>query len=92
MFIGQANLNGSDSKGLITGLLNPNELAMRPDAGKLYWVESSTMSRADLDGANPETLVTGLNVARGVEFDFRDVVISGDFESGYTSIWSLTQP
>lgn len=35
-FIGQANLDGSDPKGLITGLLNPNELAMRPDAGKLY--------------------------------------------------------
>jgi len=50
------------------------------------------MSRADLDGSNPETLLTGLDVARGVEFDFRDAVFSDDFESGNTSIWSLTQP
>ena len=91
--IARANLDGSNPETLITGLLNPNGLAIFHDLGKLYWVESSTVKRADLDGTNLETLVTGLDVARDVGFDFRHgIIFSDDFESGNTSFWTLTIP
>lgn len=87
-YIGWANLDGSDSALLIGGLFNPAGMAIEPGAGKLYWTESLTVRRADLDGTNVETVVTGLNLARGVAFDLRDEVMSDGFESGDLQAWS----
>ena len=49
-------------------------IALDPEAGKMYWVNGSPRSiqRADLDGANVETLVTsddGLYSPEGIALD-----------------------
>jgi hypothetical protein len=91
--VARVSLAGGTPETLVENLGGVAAVALDRVGGKVYWVESSTVSRADLNGANPETLVTGLDVARDVEFDFRDhIVFSDDFESGNTSIWSLTIP
>ncbi|MGD8440973.1 MAG: hypothetical protein PVG53_10580 [Holophagae bacterium] len=87
-YIGWADLDGSNAAVLIGGLFNPGWMAIEPGEGKLYWTESSTVRRADLDGTNVETVVAGLNLARGVAFDLRDVIMSDGFESGDVLAWS----
>ncbi len=86
--IGWADLDGSNAAVLIGGLFNPGWMAVEPGEGKLYWTESSTVRRADLDGTDVETIVTGLSIARGVAFDLRDGIMSNGFESGDLLFWS----
>ena len=82
-----ADIDGTNAVDLIF-VTNPNGLAIDPEAGKLYWVDSLTLRRVDLDGSNPEILLTGLAVGRGVAFDFRDAVFADGFESGSINAWS----
>jgi len=54
-----AKLDGSERRQLIGGLNNPDGLAIDVENRKLYWAESGKLSQANLDGSQPETLVSG---------------------------------
>ena len=76
----RANLDGSNIETLITGLTNPSAIALDVDGGKMYWVDvsnwwmdgsnwwmdgrASKIQRADLDGSNIETLITGMHIRK----------------------------
>ena len=81
--IWRANLDGSSPELLvITGLINPQSIALDVAGGKMYWTDSGTggpnalendkIQRANLDGSNVETLATYenlLRVPRGIALD-----------------------
>ena len=50
---------------------NPAALAIDADSGKLYWssVGGGMIRRADLDGSNQETVVSGLSFCIGIALD-----------------------
>ena len=52
-----------------TGLDGPRDVAIA--GGKVYWVDSNQdwIKRADPNGANEETLVTGLTLPQGIAVD-----------------------
>ena len=66
--IQRLNVDGTDFEAnLIKGLKAPSEIALDVESGKVYWTEqSSTIRRANLDGSNIETLVTGLSHPTGI--------------------------
>lgn len=57
----RANLDGSNPEDVATGLSAPTGLGVDPVGGKVYWAEEfgNRVARADLDGANQETLWSG---------------------------------
>ncbi|HVX63769.1 MAG TPA: hypothetical protein VHC19_24315, partial [Pirellulales bacterium] len=55
----RSKLDGSDREQLASGLDQPDGLAIDADNRKLYWVERGKLSQSELDGSQPETLVTG---------------------------------
>ncbi len=66
--IWSADLDGGNAAAMITGLANPQAIAIDFDEDKIYWTNSTddTVERADLDGSNVEVVVTGRNDARGL--------------------------
>jgi hypothetical protein len=77
--IRRANLDGSGAEDVVTGLDGPKTVAVDPSGGKVYWIEgdgsndalaSDIMRRADLDGANLETIIASVSPAtRDLEVD-----------------------
>ena len=74
--IHRSNLDGSDVEDLVKSRLRvPYDLALDPAGGKIYWTEwywdsrTGTIQRADLDGSNPEPLVTGLSTPLDLALD-----------------------
>ena len=70
--IRRANFDGSIIENVATGLSNPTGIAVDSTAGKLYWVDTGTskIQRSNLDGSNPEDLVTtGLVSPAGLGID-----------------------
>lgn len=80
----------TDGSGLVTlpipGLLFPWGIAVDANAGKLYWGDGGTqsISRANLDGSNVETVVSGVAV-QGIALDvatqtiyWSDFPVAGD--------------
>ena len=68
-WIQRADLDGSNLESLLTTELeiNPNRITLDPVVGKIYWTEvdadaewGSTIRRANVDGSEVETLITGL--------------------------------
>jgi hypothetical protein len=60
-------------------------LALDESAGKIYWLHGSTpgrIGRADLNGENQQTLVTGLKIPRGLALDL----------AGGKMYWSASPP
>ena len=57
--IQRANLDGSDLRTLVTGLVKPRDLALDRDGGRMYWTDSGSdkIQRAHLDGSHVEDLV-----------------------------------
>ena len=55
----RANLDGSNIEALIEDPVNhdPRGIALDLDRGKVYWIDSDTIQRADLDGENGEIIV-----------------------------------
>jgi hypothetical protein len=72
----RANLDGGDAELLsIPTATTVLDIAVDPFTDKIYWAESGgDIRRSDLDGANPETLVTGVNLGSAV-FDFVEGVM-----------------
>ena len=59
--IQRANLDGTGIEDVVTGLLNPNSLALDMDSAKIYWLDGgSKIQRANLDGTGVQDLVTGV--------------------------------
>ena len=58
--IGRANLDGTSAELITTSRDNPIGLALDVDGGQVYWAErgAGELLRADLDGANEETIVS----------------------------------
>jgi hypothetical protein len=54
-----SKLDGSERQQLFGGLNQPDGLAIDVENRKLYWAESGKLSQANLDGSQPETLVSG---------------------------------
>lgn len=54
------NSDGSNLTPLLEGLGSPQRMAVDSTAGKIYWADSTldTITRADLNGANLETIVS----------------------------------
>ncbi len=72
--IQRANQDGSNIEDLVTGLDEPENIALDLAAGKMYWTDSGTdkIQRANLDGSNIEDLVTwaqGLANPHGIALD-----------------------
>ena len=70
--IQRAELDGSDLRTLVTGLVKPRDLALDRDGGRLYWTDSGSekIQRAHLDGSHVEDLVTtGLKEPFGLALD-----------------------
>jgi probable HAF family extracellular repeat protein len=57
-----ASLDGSGVSTVLTGLMDPYGIQVDSDGNKIYWIEMSngTIYRADLDGSNKTSLVTGI--------------------------------
>lgn len=88
MSIGRANLDGSDSESVVTGLSSwPIGIAYNTSDGKVYWtLLSGEIQRADADGTNVETVVS--------ESDgYWDITVvasvAGSSSVPTTSTWSL---
>ena len=70
--IQRAELDGSDLRTLVTGLMQPRDLALDRDGGRMYWTDSGAdkIQRAHLDGSKVEDLVTeGLKEPFGIALD-----------------------
>ena len=67
----RADLDGSNSEVLITGLERPVEIALDVVEGKLYWTDKQggSIHRAALDSGNVEEVVTGLVRPVGITLD-----------------------
>lgn len=67
--IQRADLDGSNTEVLITGLLDPMGIDLDEAVSKMYWVEYDRIRRADLDGEDEEDLIEGLSHPFGIEID-----------------------
>ena len=70
--IQRANLDGTNIEDLVTGLSDPEGIALDMSNGKMYWTDWSTdkIQRANLDGTNIEDLVTtGLSAPIDIALD-----------------------
>ena len=62
-----ANLDGSNVKDLVTGLIGPNSIALDAAGSKMYWIDYSPLKRrksifkANLNGTNVEHLISASN-------------------------------
>jgi predicted outer membrane repeat protein len=67
----RANLDGSASQLVVTGLAAPRGFAIDAVSGHIYWTDTTTKSvqRANLDGSDQVTLVSGLLGPFGVDVD-----------------------
>ena len=68
--IWRANLDGSGDEQLVSGLDNPQGIAVDAAGGKMYWGDAGNqeIQRADLDGTNVEDLITsGLDFLQGID-------------------------
>lgn len=77
--IWSVNLDGTELTPIVTGLVEPYGIALDIAAGKIYWVDEEDangdghVSRADLDGANKENLVTMASAQfRAVALDLKN--------------------
>ena len=71
--ISRADLDGSNVvNDVIAGLNDPRCMAVDHTTGKLYWVSAgdNCIKRANVDGSNLETLVTGLSHPFGISLDY----------------------
>ena len=68
--IRSANLNGTNEKVVVSGLVVPTSLAIDGGAGKIYWTDQETGSigSANLNGTHEQTLVMN-NVPYGLALD-----------------------
>ncbi len=70
--IQRAELDGSGIHTLVTGLMQPRDLALDRDGGRMYWTDSGAdkIQRAHLDGSHVEDLVVeGLKEPFGIALD-----------------------
>lgn len=70
--VSRMNLNGSGVTTLHTGPAGAIGSALDLVHGKMYWTGGATndwIKRADLDGGNVETIVTGLNAPQDIDYD-----------------------
>ncbi len=68
--IRSANLDGSGVQVVVPGLTSPQGIAIDKVARKMYWTDPPRVQRADLTGANVETIVTVAGgVPRGIAVD-----------------------
>ena len=58
--IQRANLDGSQVQTIVSGLDEPEGIAVDAAGGKVYWTESESVKRANLDGSQVESLGTVL--------------------------------
>ena len=69
--IQRANLDGTNVQDVVTGLDEPEDIAIDVSGGKIYWTEEHDprIQRANLDGTNVQDAVTGLNRPYGIALD-----------------------
>jgi hypothetical protein len=67
-----ANLDGSDTDTLVTGLETPTTINLDLAARKMYWTNAwdgglnNMIQRANLDGSGVEAIVSGTDVPWGI--------------------------
>ena len=72
--IQRANLDGSEVQTIVSGLEDPEGIALDVGSGKIYWTEWESVKRANLDGSQIESLGTvwgsdiALDVAEGKSY------------------------
>jgi hypothetical protein len=70
--ISRANLDGTNVEALVSAVL-PNRIELDLVHGKIYYVHGGSgptlISRTDLDGQNPELVMSGLGVVSGIAVD-----------------------
>ena len=95
--IRRANLDGSGAQDLITSAGHSlSGIALDVVVGKMYWTDevAGAIKRADLDGGNEQTVVTGLNAPEGIAFTHNDRAVlealynaAGGNEWTYSTNW-----
>jgi hypothetical protein len=61
-------MNGTGFQMLVSeGQMNPTAIALDLDADKMYWCGAGRIRRANLDGTEPETLVSGLGFPSSID-------------------------
>ena len=67
----QQLVEGTPADLISTGAITPWGIAVDPIAGKLFWsnVTEGTIKQASLDGSNIQTLLSELDLPRGIAFD-----------------------
>lgn len=69
----RANIDGTNIEDLSEpGIGAVEDIAIDLENQKMYWAEWVRIRRADLDGSNLETLVTGLTRADGIDLDLEN--------------------
>ena len=62
----RANLDGTNTVPLVSGIAFPRSLAIDFEHTEIYWITPSLVQRAALDGTNQETVVTDLFAGTGL--------------------------
>jgi outer membrane protein assembly factor BamB len=72
--IRRARLDGTEIETLVTGVVDPEALALDLQDGRMYWGDfyTGTISRGDLEGGNAQILITGLTGLRAFDLDLAD--------------------
>ncbi|MCU0443781.1 MAG: DUF5050 domain-containing protein [Microscillaceae bacterium] len=72
-YVQRANLDGTNSEDLVSGLGNINKIALDVAGGKMYWTDetigSAKVQRANLDGTNVENIITAGGNPFGIALD-----------------------
>jgi hypothetical protein len=81
----KCNLDGSDQTTIVTGLGNPNSLALDTKNQVIYFGESSNLRirKIDYSGTNLTTVVNSAGLTQGIELDLiENKIYWTDFNSG----------
>jgi hypothetical protein len=88
--ISKADLDGSNVvNDVVAGLNGPRCIAIDQALGKMYWVssEDESIKRADVDGSNIETVVTGLSHPFGISLNYNQNTLPVELTE-FTAVFS----
>eukprot|EP00058_Branchiostoma_floridae_P017764 XP_002603253.1 hypothetical protein BRAFLDRAFT_93318 [Branchiostoma floridae] len=72
--ISAAKKDGSSARTLLTSpdIQEPYGLVLDPMNGFMYWTDSKCIYRAEMDGSDQTTIITGLQFPRAIAIDFKE--------------------
>ncbi|MDE0088698.1 MAG: hypothetical protein OXU23_23460 [Candidatus Poribacteria bacterium] len=101
--IRRTSLDGNNKETILEELSYLNNIALDLHSHKMYWVERDTQKhngkiihkskirRANLDGSNVTTILTGLNTVRGIALDTEGVYDVSPDSNKLTTTWAIVK-